>query len=57
LQEAARFQEEQRSYSAKYPGDAGVALQGLAKELLARLAKANAATGVRAERQIGLTAG
>jgi chromosome partitioning protein len=52
MQEAAKFREEQRSYAAKYPGEAGTALQGLAKELLARLAKANAATGARPERQI-----
>lgn len=52
MQDAARFRAEQRSYPAKYPGDAGVALQGLAKELLARLAKANAAAGARPERQI-----
>jgi chromosome partitioning protein len=53
MQEAARFRQEQRSYPAKYPGEAGIALQGIAKELLARLAKANATTGARpSERQI-----
>jgi len=52
MQDAARFREEQRSYAAKYPGEAGTALQGIAKELLARLAKANTGAGARPERQI-----
>jgi chromosome partitioning protein len=41
VQDAARFQREQRSYAAKYPGDAGGALRELAKEVLARVAAAN----------------
>ena len=37
LQDAARFSTVQRSYMAKYPGDAGKAVRELAKELLARM--------------------
>lgn len=37
LQDAARFSVQQRSYAAKYPGDAGMAVRALAKELIARL--------------------
>ena len=37
LQDAARFALQQRSYSAKYPGEAGQAIKSLAKEVLARL--------------------
>lgn len=37
LQDAARYQPEQRSYFAKYPGNVGVALRAVAEELLARL--------------------
>jgi len=44
LQDAARFSTTQRSYSAKYPGEAGVAVKALAKEVLARLAAANDAS-------------
>jgi chromosome partitioning protein len=40
LQEAARFQPADRSYFAKYPGQIGQALRGLAAELLERLAAA-----------------
>ena len=43
LQDAARFSPDQRSYSAKYPGEAGQSVRALTKELLARLAEANAA--------------
>lgn len=46
LQDAARFQQVERSYAAKYPGDAGAAMRDLAQELLARLAEANAGTAV-----------
>jgi len=42
LQDAARFQLEERSYAAKYPGEAGAALRALAKEMLSRIAAANA---------------
>ena len=37
LQDAARFASQHRSYSAKYPGEAGAAVKALSKELLARL--------------------
>jgi chromosome partitioning protein len=37
LQDAARFSQLQRSYQAKYPGEAGNALRALAAEVLARL--------------------
>lgn len=43
LQDAARFAPQKRSYSAKYPGDAGVAIKALAKEVLVRLESAKAA--------------
>jgi chromosome partitioning protein len=39
LQEAARFQIDQRSYGAKYPGAVGAAIRSLSAELLERLAK------------------
>ena len=39
MQEAARFQADDRSYPAKYPGEAGQALRSLVKEILARLAE------------------
>lgn len=42
LQDAARYAPMQRSYMAKYPGDAGIALRGLANEMLTRLADATA---------------
>lgn len=48
LQDAARFQQEDRSHAAKYPGEAGAALRELAKEMLARLAAANAGAGQNA---------
>ncbi len=38
LQDAARFSTVQRSYSAKYPGEAGQAVRAMAKELVTRLA-------------------
>lgn len=37
LQDAARFSTIQRSYAAKYPGDAGAAVRALTKEVLARM--------------------
>ena len=40
LQYAAQYQRAQRSYQAKYPGEAGVAVRDVAIELLARLEKA-----------------
>lgn len=38
LQDAARFRDDRRSYTAKYPGASGHALRGLAEEILQRLA-------------------
>ena len=42
LQNAARFSTIERSYQAKYPGEAGQAVRALAEEVLARLAAKNA---------------
>lgn len=42
LQDAARYQTLERSYQAKYPGDAGQAVRAVTAELLERLAAANA---------------
>lgn len=42
LQDAARFNTQHRSYSAKYPGEAGGAIKSLAKEVLERLQAADA---------------
>lgn len=44
LQDAARFSTQQRSFAAKYPGDAGTAIRALAVEVLERIARANAET-------------
>jgi chromosome partitioning protein len=44
LQDAARFQTIERSYTAKYPGEAGSAMRALALDVLARLAAGNAET-------------
>lgn len=44
LQDAARFQTIERSYTAKYPGEAGSAMRALAQDVLARLAAGNAET-------------
>lgn len=41
LQEAARFQPQQRSYGAKYPGQVGQSIRSLCKEVLVRLDAAN----------------
>jgi len=41
LQEAARFQPQQRSYGAKYPGQVGQAIKSLCMEVLIRLEAAN----------------
>lgn len=38
LQDAARFRTEERSYPAKYPGEAGKAIQRLTHEILQRMA-------------------
>jgi chromosome partitioning protein len=47
LQDAARFQVEDRSYQAKYPGDAGKALKAITTEILSRMAAANIQPAVR----------
>lgn len=44
LQHAAQFQAGERSYQAKYPGDAGRALKALSRELLDRLERAKTNT-------------
>ncbi len=41
LQNAARFSTIERSYQAKYPGEAGQAVRAFAEEVIARLAAAN----------------
>ncbi|MGI9404167.1 MAG: ParA family protein [Hyphomicrobium sp.] len=41
LQDAARFQSEQRSYLAKYPGQIGTAVRMLTEEILTRLEEAD----------------
>ncbi len=38
LQQAARFQNDERSYGAKYPGEIGMTVRALSSEILARLA-------------------
>ena len=43
LQDAARFQVQERSFSAKYPGHSQRALRAIAQELLARIAPSIAA--------------
>lgn len=56
LQDAARHQSSERSYAAKYPGEAGQALKALAAELLARLAEANEAPRAPNATAVALTA-
>jgi chromosome partitioning protein len=41
LQDAARFQVQDRSYQAKYPGEAGKSLKAVTIEVLERMARAN----------------
>jgi len=41
LQQAARFQVEDRSYGAKYPGEIGLAIRELSAEILERIAVGN----------------
>jgi chromosome partitioning protein len=48
LQHAAHLSTVERSYVAKYPGDAGGAIKAIAQELLNRLADANKAGPVPA---------
>jgi chromosome partitioning protein len=43
MQDAARFQTIERSYAAKYPGEAGAAMRELTTELMSRLDAAKAA--------------
>lgn len=45
LQDAARFQPQQRSYGAKYPGQVGQSIRTMCKELLTRLEAANGSGG------------
>ena len=47
LQQAARFQTEERSYGAKYPGEIGSTIAALTTELLARMSATTAATSTR----------
>ncbi len=47
LQDAARFDPVQRSYPAKYPGDVGLAIRELTKEILERMAINNASTKIK----------
>lgn len=39
LQDASRFQQDERSFPAKYPGDSGQQMRALVKEMLDRIAK------------------
>jgi chromosome partitioning protein len=41
LQDAARFQIQDRSFQAKYPGEAGKAIKAVSAEILERMAAAN----------------
>jgi chromosome partitioning protein len=52
LQHAAQYQTLDRSYQAKYPGDAGQAIRAVTDELLARLAAANAPPQAAAEPEV-----
>ncbi len=49
LQDAARFDPIQRSFTAKYPGDVGATLRSLAQEILQRLKAAQEASGSDAD--------
>ncbi len=49
LQDAARFAPHQRSYAAKYPGEAGAAMKALAKEVLVRIAAGQASAPEKVE--------
>jgi chromosome partitioning protein len=51
LQHAAQFNVVDRSFQAKYPGDAGQSIRSLVKELLGRLASANAVEAAAAASQ------
>ena len=44
LQSAARFSTDERSYLAKYPGEAGYSIRAFTDEVIARLAAGNSAT-------------
>lgn len=48
LQHAGRYQETDRSFQAKYPGELGMAVRLLTDEILSRLAEANAPVAVPA---------
>ena len=47
MQDAARFQVQDRSYQAKYPGEAGKALKAVTIEILERMALANREAATR----------
>lgn len=47
LQDAARFQVQDRSYQAKYPGNSGKALKVVTTEILSRMAAANMEAAAR----------
>lgn len=49
LQDAARFQLDERSYPAKYPGDAGKQMRALVSEVLRRVAEEPAAEEAKPE--------
>ena len=57
LQHAAHYQQLDRSYSAKYPGDGGAAIRAITEEMLARLAAANAVKPAAAVVPAVVTAG
>src|SRR5688572_27973197 len=48
LQHAGRYQETDRSFQAKYPGELGTAVRALTEEILSRLAEANAPLAIPA---------
>lgn len=50
LQHAGRYQDGERSFQAKYPGEIGAAVRGLADEVVSRLAEANQPSSVVAAR-------
>ncbi len=53
LQQAARFQSEERSFGAKYPGEIGHAVRGLANEILQRVAAGGDGRATAAKPQTG----
>jgi chromosome partitioning protein len=51
IQNAARYQNEERSFAAKYPGEIGGAIRALTQELLVRLGQSNAVPNAPSERK------